>query len=208
MAGQYVIPEVSGLAACVAWAEGGVVDARVVIGTRGTHRPEVGTSVPTLPNSTTGKNLELTKPKKESPAPSTPTTLSAAEFYVVDILHCVTCIRIVRENGLCPPQAWRLLCPSSWALCLTWQNRKTTQACPSQARLGVALSLAVPWRMERNYEREAGQSRVVPQSHFTLGESLESLAPCTSSTSTNGEVLAQQPASTSCSPLCVQCQAS
>lgn len=31
MAGQYVIPEVSGLAACVAWAEGGGVNARDVV---------------------------------------------------------------------------------------------------------------------------------------------------------------------------------
>lgn len=36
------------------------------------------------------KNLELTK-RKEGPAPSTPTPLSAARFYVVDILHCVVC---------------------------------------------------------------------------------------------------------------------
>lgn len=72
-------------------------------GTHGTHGPEVGTSVPTLPNNTIVKNLESTKPRKESPTPSTPTPLSAARFCVVDILHCVIYICVVHENGLCPP---------------------------------------------------------------------------------------------------------
>lgn len=44
MAGQYIIPEVSGLATGAAWVDGGTVNARelVVLAHVGTHRPEVG----------------------------------------------------------------------------------------------------------------------------------------------------------------------
>lgn len=65
MAGQYIIPEVSGLATGAAWVDGGTVNVRelVVLAHVGTHRPEVGTVLKTCPSH----GIDKTKERKRSP---------------------------------------------------------------------------------------------------------------------------------------------
>ena len=68
MAGQYIIPEVSGLVTGAAWVDGGTVNVRelVVLAHVGTHRPEVGTVFKTF-----DLHMELTKLRKGSGPPPT-----------------------------------------------------------------------------------------------------------------------------------------
>lgn len=60
MAGQYIIPEVSGVATGAAWVDGGMVNARelVVMAHVGTHRLEVGTVLKTCPSPGIDKTRE------------------------------------------------------------------------------------------------------------------------------------------------------
>lgn len=95
MAGQYIIPEVSGLATWVAWVEGECGRAGLwlwpILGWP--HRAEVGivfkTLVPYLTNKTTVTSLELSKPRKEKL--SLPPPLPAARFCVVETVVLHTC---------------------------------------------------------------------------------------------------------------------
>lgn len=111
MAGQYIIPEVSGLATGAAWVGGGTMNATelMVMAHVGTHRPEVGTVLKTCV-----PHLELTEPRKGSCPP--PTFLSPARLYVVDILHLYYIhIHESMEMDCAHLRLWSLLCLSSWA---------------------------------------------------------------------------------------------
>lgn len=117
---------------------------------------EVGTSDPILPNNTTVTNLELTKQRKEGPAPSTPTPLRAARFCVVDTLPRAVCTRVVRGNGLCPPWARSLLHPLVSA---SRAEGDTGLSLTGQAgdRFVFSYSLEIGEVRVRNYERQAGR---------------------------------------------------